>query len=343
MKKILLAFLPVAILVSACSEDDELRPDSLKSASEISFYATAPKVSRAASTTTATLQNFIVYAFTDSSVLMNGVTVSRNGGSWTYSPAVYWPASPVDFYAISPDIRKDGDISSDDTGDVIRGVEYGKTDLLYAVSLNQIESPAPVPLTFRHAMSKVSVMLSSTSNQYMVEVYHVSVNNIALSGDFDLPKQNTSESGTVGTWTDLSAPGTALLYYNIDGGSTLLTTTPRNLTEGNLDASFFVPQNLKPLEYSGSNGFTGNFMQIDCVVKDKATGKKIWPNENTPKYLLVQQTECGRMLFPLSTNSVTSWQQGYSYIYNVVINNTYSIDTIGFAPVVEDYIVSQPF
>lgn len=342
MKKLLLAFLPLAVLASACSDDDGLNPDTPQTGHEISFYATAPKSSRAAATTTSSLQSFVVYAFTDSSVLMDGVTVQRDGGAWTYSPAVYWPASPVDFYAISPDMRKSSDTSASDY-DVINGVQYGSTDLLYAVTPNQVESPAPVPLTFRHAMSQIAIMLSSTSDKYMVEVYHVSLNNIALSGDFALPNQNTAEDTALGTWTGLSDPKNALLYYDPEGKAILLTTTPRNLTEGNLEASFFVPQNLQNLEYSSANGFTGSFMQIDCVVKEKATGKQIWPNENTPAYLLVPQTTYGRMLFPLSTPTVTAWQQGYSYVYNVVINNTYSIDTIEFAPVVKDYITSQPF
>lgn len=342
MKKIFLTSLPALILLAACSSDNEPVNPNSSDDHRIDFYATAPKSSRAASTTTASLQSFVVYAFTNSAVIMNGVTVSRDGGSWTYSPAVYWPADPVDFYALSPDIRQKS-TASPDNYNIIRGIEYGSTDQLYAVSLDRIESPAPVPLTFRHAMSRVSIMLSSTSNRYAIEVYHVSLNNIALSGDFSLPEKNTDETDALGTWSNLSAPGAALVYYDLEGGTTLLSPTPRDLTEGNLNVSFFVPQPLTPLAYSSAEGFTGSYMEIDCVVKDKLTGTKIWPNEHTPSYLLVQHSESGKMLFPLSTKSVTSWQQGYSYIYNVEINTTYSIDTIEFAPSVTNYIVSQPF
>lgn len=340
--KALLVFFPIVLVVAGCSGGEEPVQPQSESSNEIGFYATAPKGSRAASTTTATLQNFVVYAYTEASVVMDGVTVSRDGGSWTYSPAVYWPAYPVDFYAVSPDMKKGGDLFSDGE-EVIHGVEYGSTDLLYAVALDEIERPAPVSLTFRHAMSQVSILLSSTSNKYIVEVYHVSVNNISLSGDFTYPQQNTSEDGATGSWSNLSASASALLYYDVDGNPALLTTTPRNLTEGNLESSFFVPQNLETLKYVGTSGFVGSYMQIDCIIKDKATGEKIWPNEYTPKYLLVQATECGRMLFPLSTPDVTSWQQGYSYVYNVVIDHTYSIDKIEFAPIVKDYIESNPY
>lgn len=340
MKKIILTAISGILLLTACSTDNEPSPSS-EEGGKISFYAMAPKSSRAPSTTTATLKDFTVYAFTESSVVMNGVNVSRDGGSWTYSPLVYWPALPVDFYALSPDVSQKGEITA--YNDVIKGLEYGSTDQLYAVSLDQVESPSPVALTFRHAMSRIALMLSSTSNKYVIEVYHVSLNNIALSGDFSLPQKNTSENGATGEWSNLSNPGTALLYYDLEGGSILLTPTPRDITEGNLNVSFFIPHALTPLSYSSATGFSGSYMQIDCVVKDKATGQKIWPNEHTPDYLLVQQTECGRMLFPLSTKTVTEWQQGYSYIYNVVINSTYTLDTIEFVPTVNDYVETHPF
>lgn len=341
MKHILFALLPAAIAVTACSDNDEPTPAGPDAGNEISFYAIAPRASRAPSTTTANLQDFVVYAFTDASMIMNGVTVTRDGGAWSYSPPVYWPALPVDFYAITPDIRQKNNAPIVG-GDVIKGVECGSTDLLYAVSLDRIESPTPVPLTFRHAMSKVSVMLSSTSDKYAIEVYHVSLNNISLSGDFTIPQQDTADDTTEGTWDGLSDPKSTLLYYDFEGGFTLLSPTPHNLTEGNLETSFFVPQSLSPLKYAAATGFTGNYMQIDCIVKDKITGQTIWPNEHTPDYLLVRETDCGRMLFPLATPTVTAWQQGYSYVYNIIINTTYSIDTIEFDPAVKDYLVSNP-
>lgn len=93
---------------------------------------------------------------------------------------------------------------------VLHGIPYGSTDQIYAVSLNQVESPEPVALTFRHAMSRIAIMLSSTSNRYSIEMRHVLLNNIALSGDFTLPEKNTSESETTGTWSNLSKPAAAL-------------------------------------------------------------------------------------------------------------------------------------
>lgn len=338
MKSTASYILAVTVFLSACSQKDEPMSGSGEY-NTIQFSAQAPKSSRAASTTTATLQDFIVYAFTNSELLMDGVKVSRDGGSWQYSPDVYWPATPVNFYAISPDLRSSG--ASTSTDNIIKGVTTGSTDLLYAVSMNQIEKATPVNLSFRHAMSRVSVNLSCTNENYKVLVEYVILRNIVPSGDFSLPNVTTSPSNpeALGSWGNLGNRGDNMIYYlDIAPESLILGVTPVDVTEGNFEQSFFVPQPLLPFSFTDSGVFSGSYVEIDCQIFDKSTGDKIWPTKHTPKYLLVDQTENGRMLFPLATKDVTSWQQGYSYTYNIVINSSYSIDTIEFNPSVVDYM-----
>ena len=91
-----------ALAVSSCSSEEY--PDNPVEKDSIRLSAVVPNRSRANPTTTASIQDFVVYAFTEKSTLMEGVKVYREGGSWTYSPAAYWPVSPVNFYAFSPDI-----------------------------------------------------------------------------------------------------------------------------------------------------------------------------------------------------------------------------------------------
>lgn len=342
MKRSTFYILAATVFLSACSQSDE--PIPTVDDNVINFSAQAPKQSRAASTTTATLQNFIVYAFTNSDLLMDGVKVSRDGGSWKYSPAVYWPATPVNFYAISPDIRENG--ASTSTDNVIKGVTMGSTDLLYAVSMNQYERATPVNLNFRHAMSRVAVNLSCSNESYKVQVDYVTLRHIVPSGDFTLPNATTSATASeaVGTWGNYGQRVDNIVYYfDIAETPLILTPSPVDVTEGNLEQSFYVPQELLPFNFTTSGVFSGSYVEIDCIIYDKATGEKIWPTEHTPKYLLVDQSESGRMLFPLATKKVTSWQQGYSYTYNIVINSTYSIDTIEFSPTVVDYMDVTPY
>ncbi len=120
-----------ALAASSCSSDDPERPAS---GDAISFSAVAPNGSRAASTTTASLKEFVVYGFTEGSTLLDGVKVTRNGGSWTYSPEAYWPVNPINFYAFSPDITESPDIQGMDGGNIPDYTSPGNVDLLYSVT-----------------------------------------------------------------------------------------------------------------------------------------------------------------------------------------------------------------
>lgn len=65
-----------ALCLAGCSENEDMPAPS---GNAIGFSATAPKGSRASATTTATLQDFVVYAYSDTEQIMDGVVVSRNG------------------------------------------------------------------------------------------------------------------------------------------------------------------------------------------------------------------------------------------------------------------------
>lgn len=105
----LLSLTTLLLATNACSDNEA--PAEMNESHAISFNAVASKQPRSAATTTASLKKFIVYAFTGSKPLIEGVTVSRNGGLWTYSPIAYWPETPVNFYAFSPDISDSPQIS----------------------------------------------------------------------------------------------------------------------------------------------------------------------------------------------------------------------------------------
>lgn len=341
MKKTIYAIAAVSLVLSGCSQKEEPAPVA-GNEKVIGFSATAPKHTRADATTTTGLKSFVVYAFTDSKLIMDGVTVSKEGSAWTYSPEVYWPSTPVNFFAVSPDIRT---AQTPEYSETINNVSCGSTDLLYAVSMNQYERSTPVPLEFRHAMSRVAINLSCTNNKYQVKVSYVVLKNISLQGDYKMPMKTTAanDSTSVGVWSNLGKTGDALVFYPGSGEAVSLTPDPTDLTEGNLEASFFVPQDLTPLAVSQQGVFSGSYVEIDCEIFDKETGSKIWPTENTPAYLKVPQSEAGRMIFPLTTEVVKSWKQGYSYSYNIVINNTYTLDKIEFDPRVVNYTEVTPY
>lgn len=347
MKKVfmisMMSILMAGMMISSCSESrDEQQPESAGNA--IRFNAAAPVATRVAPTTSATLDKFVVYAYTNGVMFMDNVLVSRQGGSWVYTPLAYWPATPVNFYAVSPVITNSTDVGSGGNGTIPNYNNNGQTDLLYAVSLNEYSRQAPVRLNFRHAMSDVNVMLSSENQSVEVKVGHVSLKNISMQGTFNFPKASTTaEEGGAGDWTDLGKKQDLLLtYYFEESDFATLTDTPVNLTLDNLNVNFMLPQPLTAYSYTATGGYIGSYIQIDCEIFDRASGKKIWPNEDTPPSQLVAESDLGLMAFPLTTETVTEWKPGYSYIYNVVIDYPTDHNPIRFDVTVDEFQTGMP-
>ena len=109
---------------------------------------------------------------------MQNVHVTRSGSSWTYSPVAYWPSTPVNFYAFSPNITNSPSTGTPGLGTIPGYNSNGATDLLYAVNMDESPDGTPVNLNFRHALTRVSAMLSSSNPAITVHVHYVKLYNI---------------------------------------------------------------------------------------------------------------------------------------------------------------------
>jgi len=339
-KYLIFALALASIALAACTSDTD-EPRAIGNG--ISFSATVPNSARAVPTTTATIKEFVVYAFTEGNTLMNGVKVTRTGGLWTYSPETYWPVSPVNFYAFSPDISNSPDIEGMDGGNIPDYLNPGNVDLLYSVKVHVIQQAAPVLLNFRHALSRVSVLLSSTNQRITVKVSSVSLCNFYMQGTFNFPAESTlaSTPDVAGNWTLLKNIGKNLLFYApTTDDEVILSHIPTDYTINNVNYSYVIPQPLKKLDFAESN-YTGNYIQVDCAIFDAVTGAKLWPNTKTPDYMLVPHTQLGRIVYPVTTDEITAWQPGHAYIYNIGINNPNVLDKIEFDVAVDDYSIDE--
>lgn len=103
-----------------------------------------------------------------------------------------------------------------------------------------------------------------------------------------------------------------LFYYAIDEADAgVLTDTPTNLSQDNLDVSFMIPQPLTALS-TANRAVSGNYIQVDCEIFDTASGAKIWQNAKTDPSLLVAETDYGKIYFPLTTETLNEWQAGHA-------------------------------
>lgn len=129
-----------------------------------------------------------------------------------------------------------------------------------------------------------------------------------------------------------------LFYYAIDEADAgVLTDTPTNLSQDNLDVSLMIPQPLTALS-TANRAVSGNYIQVDCEIFDTASGAKIWQNAKTDPSLLVAETDYGKIYFPLTTETLNEWQAGHAYIYKAQINNAPDVNPITFDVAVKSYI-----
>lgn len=342
-KKFIFSILAGGLLVLPACTEQESPQGAENGAGAISFNVTVPAGSRSDATTTATIKDFTVYAFTEGSVLIDGAKVTRTGGSWTYSPAAYWPVNPVNFYAYSPDIITGVNITGEGGGNIPGYINDGQTDLLYSVLKGATNQAAPVQLNFRHALSKVSVMMSSSNTRIRVDVSYISVKNLYISGSFNFPDASTLASApqNSGSWTELKQKSELMTFAVIGTEDAVsLTPQPTDYSLNNLDCSYVIPQPLTEVELS-EQGYAGTYIEVDCEIYDSATGAKLWPNSNTPQYMLVPHTEAGRIVYPATSDNVKAYKPGHEYIYNISINNPTVLDKIEFDVTVDDYNINE--
>ena len=342
----------ISILAISCSDRyDDTLVDPTAEDGAIRFAAST-EFSRAGDITTNNLTSFNVYAYTgtgtDPVTFMENVVVSKSASNiWTYSPVRYWPAKEtVDFYAFAPASWVD---NASPLKPVAYDAEKGTEDLVYAVSPNLSGNAetanAQVIFNFRHALSKLTVKMSSTNQELKVVVTNVAMANIMTRGNFSFPSSSTAETPsaeTVGQWTDQNTPKTYVLLWSQTLSDQLtLSSTPTVIAATGLGRGgqmYILPQQLT---YRAQGSENDTYIAVQCSIYDKTSGERLWPNENTPKENLIigSTTGDGLLKFPLSTNRYTQWQPGVHYIYNLIINSNDEMGTIEFGtPTVDTFI-----
>ena len=329
MKSKYLAVALSAVALVACNNEDVLEVNQGRG---ISFQVATEASTRATATTTSTIGNFKVWGFTDGKTLMNGLEVSKDGDDWTYDGTIFWPATDVDFYSVSPAENCGGTVSITKdaqkiTGFTVNTDQSKQVDLLYAVNKDETKddhAASAVNINFRHALSQIVFKAKNTNKNLKVIIKGVKIGNIKKAGDFTYPTQattpqNTSADGTIvattqGTWSNVSTTTTfeaGITELTLDGvkDAQNLTTTDEDVYTG---ALFMIPQELTAWDPSTTGALnssnTGVYFLVDCQILS-GTNKdiQVWPSEADETFAEIA----------VPANTLT-WEQGKKYVYTFI-------------------------
>lgn len=210
MKKTMLGFAACALILSSCSQNEELIDNTKLNQEEINF---APYVNKTKASVTNldamqidAYPGFKVFAVqhaateqTDYSKLpkfMDNLNVKFSNSLWAHSGKYYWPETDaLSFFAIAPDNGKVGKITQSPSITVpitIQDNVIDQIDILAASALNKKRVDLPhnqgrVDFQFKHILSRIGFKASmdiADNLKFKITGLKYSLNNVISSGSY---------------------------------------------------------------------------------------------------------------------------------------------------------------
>ena len=273
------------------------------------------------------------------------VTYSNN--EWTYGGTIFWPATEVDFYSVSPSDVAGVDITNEKQ--VIKGFTVNEDqskqiDLLYAVNKGETKADheaTPVSINFRHALSQIVFKAKNTNENLKVIIKGVKIGNIKKAGNFTYPEETTKgpvdasgnikeedddkeqtttiTSDTQGEWEAQNIRVTfsaGVKELTLDGVKDAedLTTTENGVYTG---ALFMIPQDLTAWDPATTGALntsnTGVYFLLNCQILS-GTNKNVtvWPTTEA------DDDSDGYAEIAIPASNLDKWEQGKKYIYTFI-------------------------
>lgn len=324
MKKFFAIAAVVAVALTSCVKNETFAP-----ANEISFenftLSSKALVNAGAFDTALTFGVFATDNGTDFTFVDND-EVGYKTTDWGFTPAKYWPTNAgapvdVDFYAYYPYNDNTGteQVACDLTkGISITDANLGTTigsqkDYLVApvvVDKNVTNASAGVDVVFKHIASLILFSAEDVTEiselQELVTINSITIKQVSTSGDY----ANTAACTVAGTWTPDTADDLADIAVN-----KLVTTAGLELTSTTEKPVLVVPNTLTAAKEQ---------VVINYTIADYVYGGFNFTGTTT------------NATFDLKAGTITKWEQGKKYVYNLKFKLTEELE-ITFNPTVTDW------
>lgn len=164
MKKGLLMLGAAAMVLASCTQNEVVEVAESRA---IGFNGTGIDNITKADITSGDFAQFYVYGGYGEKAVFNGISVTKSGSSWGYSPTQYWAAGTWNFagYAGGDGVTPTWDNATGKLTLAVNSAADKQSDVIFATSKKEspdgivVTDPAtyntPVPLSFTHLLSKI--------------------------------------------------------------------------------------------------------------------------------------------------------------------------------------------
>ena len=303
MKKSIFLLAAFALLAASCAKTELVSSGALSSQKGIGFSAYTAKPTKAAQTDVITEEftSFKVSAIGHGAVYFDNVTFEKNGeGVWASTPAYFWPAYKLNFYAyntptnghFTPTINKTSQTLSFKPSTNLTEQE----DLVAAFAEDQTQPVSgATSLTFNHYLTQIVVKALNTNPTYKVEVAGVKIAHMKNKVKY------TFSSNTAAVADD----ATDETYSSEFAAKTLTTTAQEVMTASTENKWYLVPQGVTAWNQAGDQTNTSKHTYLALKVKITANGGdlKIYPISGDYAWMAI----------PVS--GVTEFVKGHKYTF----------------------------
>ena len=309
MKKSIFLLAAFALLAGSCTKTELVSSGTLSSQKGIGFSAYTAKPTKAAQTDVITEEftSFKVSAIGNGAIYFDDVAFSKNSeGVWASTPAYFWPAYALNFYAYNTPAN----------GFVDRSIAVGsqtltftpstvlaeQEDLVAACAEDQTQPVSgATALSFNHYLTQVIVKAKNSNANYKIVVDGVKLANIVGNGTYTF----SDNKMTAGSTAD------AVYDETFTTAKTLNADAQEVMTNAGTGKWYLIPQTTLTAwnqETDKSNSSKGAYLGLKVKITNADGSYKVYPSSGE---------ESAWMAIPISTSDI-AFAQGTRY--TVVVN-----------------------